>query len=1230
MRKYVFYIWIFCQLFILQAVSQDNTDSAIAHLEKKLETKQSLTNEIISLNDLATLYLPISPTQSLDYAKTALEKSKLAENPFWTSESYRNVGNAELALGHNSFAWTNYELAYENDRISDNMPSKIISLNSMGDFYVHLEKYDKAIGFYLDALKMYEKQGAYSKVNLQYIKLGVNFMKAGDSFKGLEYFMKSLSYYQEESDSLGIAQINNEIGKVYQHLDKPDKAIAYYTKALNIYRKLDRKELGFEPSINIGIIYLDEGKLDLARNTFTETFHFQKSLNKLDNISICYQKLATLEDKSGNTQLAINYLDSALQIEINSQENKNQCLILYALAELNVKLRQYPFAIEYLTKATDIAQSENYIECLAKSYMLKAKVYESIGNFEKALEFNKLSSAYNDSLAVIKKENNTLAMKTNLLVEEKQRENELLLIDNQVKTQKIKDNRYVVIYFILLIIIIVTLAIITFLFFQQKISNRIKWETHSKLYEEALKKYKVTETKYEAVVEQSYDIIYIQRGTKIVFANKKAILLSGYSEAELYDQEVSSFFHPDDVEIHHEQMRNPLKQGQTRSFTSRLVDKYGNVFTFEIISRRVVMNSEEVNIGVGRDLTERIEAEDALSKSNQRNKNLIQNSPSGILYINQNGDVVENNPSAAVILGLDEKKPEKLQKYYDLFPEKESKVTSHIKKCFENGKVITDDCRFMSLKNDLFFLQYSLAPIKNTDGSVNSVIMNFNDITEKKKIEQAIILLEERYKLAFEGTNLGLWDWDLVNDRMIFNDQFYNILGYKRGEIMENRSSLMNLIFPDDRDMVTEILNKHIDEESEAYISEFRVLTKDGYWKWVVDHGKVVLRNDNGYPLRMVGTVRDITVRKNAEENLFQSEKKYRSLIENMQDGVFIIIDKKLKFVNHALARISGYKMEELLGMEYTKILDTSNIDHIDKKYSQRLNGPSTPTSYETKLMHKDGETIAYVNISVGVIDYEGRKAIHGTLKDITEKKSSEKILLKSEQNLREANATKDKFFSIIAHDLKNPFNAIMGFAHLLHEEFEEFSDDDKKRFIKNIWEASENTYKLVENLLQWSRAQTGKIPFKPEKIDLSIIANENISVLKPSAESKNIRVFSEVKFNTNVYGDPNMLTTVVRNLLSNAVKFTNPGGRVLISCKIMKDVAEVCIEDNGIGISKENQKKIFQFGEQFKREGTANERGTGLGLILCKEFIDRHQGELRIESKPGKGSKFFFTVPVY
>ena len=1229
MRTFFYYILIVSQLLITVGQVKAQHDTQIAFLEQKLKEPTSITNQIVLLNELSGLYLPILPEKSLELAKVALEKSKEAKNSFYISESYRNIGRAELKRGWNSFAWKNFELAYENDKRSKNVPSEISSLNAMGDFYAKLKKYDKAITQYLVVHDMLSKQGATNKLNEQQEKLGATYIKAGDRFKGMQYLMRAKEYYEENNDSLGLARLCNQIGEVYQYLGNPDKGIAYFSKSYNIYQGLQLPEFQFLPLINLGSIYMEEGNLEMAQKSFFQNLATQKTLGKVDHVGVCYQKLGELFQTTGNYAGAVQYFDSALYISKNSADVEKHVQLLSQLGLLFEQMERFEESESKFLRAVALADSIHNIQFLSQQFLRLSDLYETLGRFEQSLRCNRLASLYLDSIHLQEHENNILAMKTNLLVEQKQRENDLLTIDNQVKSKKIKDNQEQWILFVIMVMALVSLFVLLAMFFRQKVKNRIRQRTHVELYDEAVKKFQGAETKYAAVVEQSYDIIFILHGEQITFANKRAIRISGYSEQELYTKDFASFVHPEDYEMNNDRITSPLKVGEARSFTLRLIDRYGNVFTFELIFRKVLMGADEVVVGSGRDLTERIEAEEALRKSDLLNESLVENSPSGILYVNQNGDVEKVNQAAISILGL-EKEPATISlKYYDLFREPDSNVTANIQKCFEKGLVISEECKYKKENQGSVFLSYSLAPVENPEGGVNSVIINFSDISERKKIEQALMILEERYKLAFEGTELGLWDWDMPSGNMIFNDQFYNILDAKENSVIRNHAALLNLVHPDDRQLVEQQLDDHKNGNRESYIAEYRIITNEGYWKWVLDHGKVVVRNDVGFPLRMVGTTRDITIRKTAEDRLLHSEKKYRSLIENMQDGVFIIVENRIVFGNLALAQITGYGTSELEGMPYTQFLNDSDAEIIREKYNQRLKNQDAFISYESKLMQKDRQTKVYVNLSLGVIDFEGKKAIHGTVKDITEKKESEKILKQSELNLREANATKDKFFSIIAHDLKNPFNAIMGFAQLLHEEYDDFADADKKRFVKNIFEASENTFKLVENLLTWSRAQTGKIPFRGENIDLFDIATETVSILKPNAESKNIEIRSKVLPDFKVYGDLNMLTTVVRNLISNAIKFTPSGGHVDLSAVKKEGLVEFCVADDGIGISKENQKKLFQFGEQFKREGTANERGTGLGLILCREFIDNHKGKIWIESEANKGSRFYFTVPV-
>jgi len=260
-----------------------------------------------------------------------------------------------------------------------------------------------------------------------------------------------------------------------------------------------------------------------------------------------------------------------------------------------------------------------------------------------------------------------------------------------------------------------------------------------------------------------------------------------------------------------------------------------------------------------------------------------------------------------------------------------------------------------------------------------------------------------------------------------------------------------------------------------------------------------------------------------------------------------------------------------------------------------------------------------------GAVDYV-TKPFNGT--ELSARVKTHLALRHSQQDLQEANATKDKFFSIIAHDLKNPFNAILGLSELLTEQYNSFDDEQKKEFICHIKDTCNNTFKLLQNLLEWSRMQTGKIEWKPDELDLYTSSFENITLFKAGAKNKEINLYSDIKKNTMVFADPNMVTMIMRNLVSNAVKFTKPGGEVRISSESHEDNEEITISDTGVGIKKEDIEKLFRIDVHHSTYGTAKEPGTGLGLILCKEFAEKNGGKIWVESEPGKGSRFKFTLP--
>ena len=237
--------------------------------------------------------------------------------------------------------------------------------------------------------------------------------------------------------------------------------------------------------------------------------------------------------------------------------------------------------------------------------------------------------------------------------------------------------------------------------------------------------------------------------------------------------------------------------------------------------------------------------------------------------------------------------------------------------------------------------------------------------------------------------------------------------------------------------------------------------------------------------------------------------------------------------------------------------------------------------------------------------------------------------LIQQRNELKQTNATKDKFLSIIAHDLRNPFNTIIGFSELLLADLKSFSREEIRGQLKQILRAGEQTHGLLEDLLLWANSQSGKIVSNPGNINVKEVCVQVKGLLDEQARRKNIQIRLSVPEELKVRGDHFMLHTVIRNLLSNAIKFTEPEGLINISATIKDSVAVITVEDNGVGIAKENLEKLWDITGQTSRPGTANEQGSGLGLLLCKEFVEKQKGEIYAESAVGEGSSFKFTIPV-
>jgi len=232
------------------------------------------------------------------------------------------------------------------------------------------------------------------------------------------------------------------------------------------------------------------------------------------------------------------------------------------------------------------------------------------------------------------------------------------------------------------------------------------------------------------------------------------------------------------------------------------------------------------------------------------------------------------------------------------------------------------------------------------------------------------------------------------------------------------------------------------------------------------------------------------------------------------------------------------------------------------------------------------------------------------------------------EKKLKKLNADKDKFFSIISHDLRSPFQGLMGMSELLTETYNGLSEYEKMESISSLNDSIQNVYSLILELLEWSSIQTGRMKFAPKKTNLKDAFAKVVAISEISAKNKEITINDIINENVIVYADPNMIETIFRNLLANAIKFTPNNGKITISTKKQNNSIIVQIKDNGIGMKKTVLKKLFKIDENYSSLGTKGEKGTGLGLILCKELVEKNGGTIWAESELSKGSSLYFALP--
>lgn len=496
-----------------------------------------------------------------------------------------------------------------------------------------------------------------------------------------------------------------------------------------------------------------------------------------------------------------------------------------------------------------------------------------------------------------------------------------------------------------------------------------------------------------------------------------------------------------------------------------------------------------------------------------------------------------------------------------------------------------------------------------------------NQFSQQSKKKNVLLSNELNISAILENSKDSVWAIDASYEILYANKVFTADFLASFGVLLEPGINLLDALPESLREVWKLRYDRALNNEAFSFIDEIKLKHTSIYIE--VFMNPIVVKG------KVSGALffgKDITHRKQDENALKKSQYLLTEAqkIGKMGGWCYDVQTKTMTFTD-TIFEIYGKKImkadEGLLNYH------EEDRDLVWNAFSEAIS-KQKPYDLEVRFINAQGKQLYVRTIGKPVIKNGKVDKVYGTLMDITKQKKTELALIESEQKLKELNTAKDKFVSIIAHDLRSPFNHIIGFSDLLIENANQLEAEESKKYLNIINTSAKNTLVLLDNLLNWAKSQTEHLNFNPAQILFSNVIQETIELEKSLAKAKNISLNYLSADDITVYADEHMLKTILRNLISNAIKFTNFGGHVDICTVLKPDQVEITISDNGVGINKEKLNELFTISSKTTTLGTSEEKGSGFGLVLCKEFVEKHQGKIWVKSQEGKGSDFTFTLP--
>ncbi|HEY8876394.1 MAG TPA: PAS domain S-box protein [Roseateles sp.] len=553
----------------------------------------------------------------------------------------------------------------------------------------------------------------------------------------------------------------------------------------------------------------------------------------------------------------------------------------------------------------------------------------------------------------------------------------------------------------------------------------------------------------------------------------------------------------------------------------------------------------------------------------------------------------------------------------EILPDLAEQAEALLRRVLETGRAIRDlevSGETPACPGVVRIWREQITPLRDEDGTITRLSVVAEEITDQRRAEETLRNSRQTLELAMDAARQAMWEWNIATDQLSFNGNWNQVLGYGPEDVVNTRHGWLSLVMAADRDRADACMDAFLHGRALSYDCEYRMLHAGGGWVWIAVQGKVVERDEEGRPLRMIGVAKDVTAERRDREELQQ----LAQLLQLAFDGIFVWTrEKGIEFWNHGAELQYGYTAAEAYGRHPNDLLKTE----FPCPEAQKDGALEAEGLWRGELSHltKGGRRIT-VNAVMQRVGNDRERVLEMT-HDITERKQTE-------QALQEVDARRTEFLAMLAHELRNPLSPITNAVHLL----ERMGDNRERRetLTQILRRQTAHLSRLVDDLLEGSRITQGRIELRMENVLVATSVFQAVEAARPLARERGQSIKVKVPPELDLVADPARLTQIVSNLVTNAVKYTPEGGHIVVMVHAGSDEElSIVVQDNGPGVTAELQPRLFELFTQDRRTLDRSQGGLGIGLALVKRLTELHGGSVRHETpKSGTGSRFVVCLP--